>query len=477
MTAVSIDGRIPNNFQPVVESEDEISGSLTQMFIDTIPKRIHNLQQPVPPIEALAENDIKILLLEDINESAIQSFKEEGYQVDWYNESLNEDELVEKIEDVHVIGIGPKTRLSAKILKYARNLMAIGCFCIGTGNVDTEYAAGMGIPVFHSPFSNSRSVAELVIANIINLARKVGDKSTELHNGIWNSSSRGCWEIRGKTLGIIGYGHIGSQVSILAEAMGMHVNYYDVQTVMSLGGAKQVATLNGLLKKSDFVSLHVPENSETMGLLSRSQFAVMKRGSYLLNTSRGSAIDMDALIDALESGRLLGAALDVFPNEPFGNSTNIFNNRSNKWMSKLATIPNVILTPHIGGSTVEAQDAIGKEVASSLVHYLNEGNSVGAVNFPQIELTTNQYDDYLDYDGEEGHLVRILYIHNRKRGVLRTINKILCQHNIEKQYYDSTSTISYLITDITADSHSEIMDIYEQLEATPDKLSVRLLYC
>ena len=476
MTAVSMDGIMHNNFQSIRETEDELSTSLAQMFIDAIPKRKHSIQEQ-PSVEALAENDIKILLLENLNEKAIEIFNQEGYQVESYGDSLSEEELIDKIGDIHVIGIGPKTKITANVLKHATNLMTIGCFCIGTGNVDTEYAASLGIAVFHSPFSNSRSVAELVVANIINLARQVGDRSNELHNGVWKSSSKGCWEIRGKILGIIGYGHIGSQVSILAEALGMHVIYYDVQTVMPLGGAKQVPTLNTLLKKSDFVSLHVPENCETLDLLGRPQFAVMKKGSYVLNTSRGSAIDMDALIEALKTKKLVGAALDVFPNEPLRKASIGSNNRLNKYISKLSTIPNVILTPHIGGSTEEAQDAIGEEVAESLINYLNEGNSIGAVNFPQIELKTTKSNKFNGDNSQEQNLVRILYIHNNIPGVLRTINNILWDHNIEKQYYDSTSNISYLITDIRASSHSEIMDIYEQLESTPDKLLVRLLYC
>lgn len=464
-------------FQPVINTEEGIAASLAELFIDSIPKRIHSTE-PQSPIEALAENDIKVLLLENASQESIKIFNQEGYQVEWYNNSFTEAELISIIGDVHILGIGPKTELSANILKHAKNLMAIGCFCMGVGNVDIEYAASMGIAVFHSPFSNSRSVAELVIGNIINLSRQICDRSQELHNGIWKTSYKNCWEIRGKVLGIIGYGHIGSQVSILAESIGMNVIYYDVQTVMSLGAAQQVSTLNSLLKNSDFVTLHVPENSETFKLIGKAQFDVMKTGSYIINTSRGSVIDMDALIEAIESNKILGAALDVYPYEPLKDTEHISHNQLSKWLNKLSNLPNVILTPHIGGSTEEAQEIIGKEVSESLINYVNEGNSVGAVNFPQIELKSKPYNIKAieRYMGHNKNLVRILYVHNNKPGVLKMINGILWEHNIEKQYYESTNSISYLITDVVTSGHSEIMHIYEQLEATSEKLLVRLLY-
>jgi D-3-phosphoglycerate dehydrogenase / 2-oxoglutarate reductase len=302
---------------------------------------------------------------------------------------------------VHVIGIRSKTKLTARVLKEARNLIVVGCFCIGTNQVDLQYAADHGIAVFNSPFSNSRSVAELVLAEIIALARQLGDRSNELHNGMWNKVSNRCWEIRGKTLGtvfstvlrffsnlnlgIIGYGHIGSQLSVLAEAVGMSVIYYDVVNLMAMGTARQVPTLETLLEGADFVTCHVPELPETMKMIGQPQFELMKDGSYLINASRGSVVDIPALIQASRTGKIAGAALDVYPNEPAGNG-DYFNDGLNSWCSDLRGLKNIILTPHIGGSTEEAQSAIGVEVGQALVRYVNEGSTLGAVNFPEVSL-------------------------------------------------------------------------------------------
>lgn len=294
--------------------------------------------------------------------------------------------------DVHVIGIRSKTKLSAKVLKEAKNLIVIGCFCIGTNQVDLQYAAQNGIAVFNSPFSNSRSVAELVIAEIIVLARQLGDRSMELHKGVWNKVSNGCWEVRGKTLGIVGYGHIGNQLSVLAEAMGMKVIYYDVVNLMSMGTAHQVPTLKALLESADFVTLHVPELPETMNMIGEEQLSQMRNGSYLINASRGSVVDIPALVNAMRDGKLAGAALDVYPNEPGGNG-DYFNNDLNSWAEDLRSLKNLILTPHIGGSTEEAQSAIGVEVAEALVRYVNEGSTIGAVNMPEISLRSLTADE------------------------------------------------------------------------------------
>lgn len=262
--------------------------------------------------------------------------------------------------NVHVIGIRSKTKLSEKVLREAKNLIVVGCFCIGTNQVDLEYAARHGIAVFNSPFANSRSVAELVIAEIISLARQLGDRSNELHRGTWNKVSSKCWEIRGKTLGIIGYGHIGSQLSVLAEAMGMSVIYYDVLNLMALGTAKQVPTLEILLNEADFVTCHVPELPETKNMIGAAQFEQMKEGSYLINASRGTVVDIPALINASRNGKIAGAALDVYPSEPGGNG-DYFTTDLNAWAEDLRSLKNIILTPHIGGSTEEAQRAIGVE--------------------------------------------------------------------------------------------------------------------
>ena len=328
--------------------------------------------------------------------------RQQGYQVEFHKSSLPEEELIEKIKDVHAIGVRSKTKLTKKVLEHAKNLVCIGCFCIGTNQVDLDFAANKGIAVFNSPFSNSRSVAELLIAQVITLARQVGDRSIELHTGTWNKVSARCWEVRGKTLGIIGYGHIGSQVSVLAEAMGMHVIYYDIVTVMALGTSKQVPTLDELLNKADFVTLHVPETPETKNMLSAPQFAAMKDGAYVINLSRGTVVDIPSLIQAMKVNKIAGAAIDVYPNEPAKNGAGSFNDDLNKWTSELVSLPNIILTPHIGGSTEEAQSAIGIEVGNALTKYINEGNSVGSVNFPEVSLRS------LDLDQE--NTVRVLYI-------------------------------------------------------------------
>jgi D-3-phosphoglycerate dehydrogenase len=318
--------------------------------------------------------------------------------------------------------------LTEKVLAHAKNLGVIGCFCIGTNQVDLDYAAKKGIAVFNSPFSNSRSVAELVIAYIITLARQLGDRSIEMHTGTWNKVSSKCWEVRGKTLGIVGYGHIGSQLSVLAEAMGMNVIYYDVLMIMSMGNSKQVWTLDELLRQSDFVTLHVPELPETKGMISTAQFAAMKNGSYLINASRGTVVDIPALIEARKSGKIAGFAVDVFPNEPAKNGEGQFSDGLNSWASEIVSLGNVILTPHIGGSTEEAQSAIGVEVGSALTKYINEGSSIGAVNFPEVDLRT----PYLD---EAANSVRVLYVHKNVPGVLRTVNEIFADHNITQAIF------------------------------------------
>jgi D-3-phosphoglycerate dehydrogenase len=376
--------------------------------------------------------------------------------------------LIEKIKSVHAIGIRSKTKLSEKVLSHAKNLVVVGCFCIGTNQVDLEYAAKSGIAVFNSPFSNSRSVAELVIAEIITLARQLGDRSIEMHTGTWNKVSSKCWEIRGKTLGIIGYGHIGSQLSVLAESMGMNVIYYDVMMIMALGNSKQVESLDELLSRADFVSCHVPETADTKNLLSAPQFAAMKDGAYIINASRGTVVDIPALVQAMKAGKIAGAALDVYPHEPAKNGANLFVDSLNDWATELCSLRNVILTPHIGGSTEEAQSAIGIEVSTALTKYINEGNSNGAVNFPEVALRA------LDLDQQ--NCVRVLYIHHNVPGVLKTVNNILSNHNIDKQFTDSRGDVAYLMADIPEVDITDIKSLYEQLEQTPYKIATRLLY-
>ncbi|KAL8676576.1 MAG: hypothetical protein Q9186_006925, partial [Xanthomendoza sp. 1 TL-2023] len=398
-------------------------------------------------LKPFATEDIRILLLENVNQTGRDILAAQGYQVDFLKTSLPEDELIQRIRDVHVIGIRSKTQLTARVLREAKNLIVVGCFCIGTNQVDTQYAAKHGIAVFNSPFSNSRSVAELIIAEVIMLARQLGDRSNELHRGTWNKVSSGCWEIRGKTL--------GSQLSVLAEAMGMTVIFYDAINLMALGTAKQVPNLETLLRGADFVTCHVPELPETHNLIGPAQFEQMKRGSYLINASRGSVIDIPALIDAIRSGKLAGAALDVYPAEPGGNG-DYFTNDLNLWIEDLRSLKNIILTPHIGGSTEEAQSAIGIEVSEALVRYVNEGGTLGAVNMPEVHLRS--------LTTEEHNHVRVIYIHHNVPGVLRKVNEILGDHNVDKQMTDSRGDVAYLMADISDVNASVIKDLYQSLE-------------
>lgn len=326
-------------------------------------------------------------------------------KVETVSKALAGEELIQKIREVHVIGIRSKTKLTKEVLKEAKHLLAVGCFCIGTNQVDLQAAAKQGIAVFNSPFSNSRSVAELVIGEIIMLARQLGDRNSEMHNGVWNKVSKACYEIRGKILGIVGYGHIGAQLSVLAEAMGMTVYFYDVLQIMPLGQAKPVETLDELLAISDYISLHVPETEDTRNLIGDHEIQQMKKGAYLLNNARGTVVQIPALTKGLQSGHLAGAAIDVFPKEPASNGPH-FN-----YYPELLACPNLILTPHIGGSTEEAQSMIGLEVSQSLTKYINEGTSLNAVNFPEIDIRAIREDDK--------NTVRVLYIHQNIPGVLR----------------------------------------------------------
>ncbi|KAF5660582.1 d-3-phosphoglycerate dehydrogenase 2 [Fusarium heterosporum] len=411
--------------------------------------------------------DIKILLLENVNVTGQEILKAQGYQVEALKTSLPEDQLIEKIRDVQVIGIRSKTKLTEKVLREATNLLVIGCFCIGTNQVDLEFAAKNGIAVFNSPFANSRSVAELVIAEIITLARQLGDRSNEMHRGTWNKVSSKCWEIRGKTLGIVGYGHIGSQLSVLAEAMGMRVIYFDVVTLMALGTASQVPTMEKLLGEADFITLHVPDLPETRNLISTAQFDQMKTGAYLINASRGSVVDIPALIKASRSGKVAGAALDVFPAEPAANG-DYFTNDLNVWGEDLRSLKNLILTPHIGGSTEEAQRAIGIEVSEALVRYINQGITLGSVNIPEVQLRSLTSD--------EPDTARVIFIHRNVPGVLRKVNEILGDHNVDKQISDSRGDSAYLMADISSIKYEQIKDIYDSLETLSARIMTRILY-
>ncbi|KAI8980454.1 hypothetical protein BDB01DRAFT_796467 [Pilobolus umbonatus] len=405
-------------------------------------------------------SEVKILLLENVNEAAITAFKKQGYQVETYAKALVGQELEDKIKDAHVIGIRSKTMLTKQVLEKARNLLAIGCFCIGTNQVDLQAAASRGIAVFNSPFSNSRSVAELVIGEIIMLARQLGDRNSEMHDGVWNKVSSRCFEIRGKVLGIVGYGHIGSQLSVLAEAMGMTVYFFDVLQIMPLGQAKPLESLEDLLAIADFVSIHVPETEDTKNMIGDAEFKLMKKGAYLLNNARGTVIHVPALVKALQSGHLAGAAIDVFPKEPAANGK-VFT-----YYPDLIKCPNLIMTPHIGGSTEEAQSMIGVEVSQALTKYINDGTSLGAVNFPEVDLRGIREDD--------NSTIRVLHIHKNIPGVLRQINEIFADHNVEKQYSDSKGDIAYVMADIA--NITDIKGLYEAIIATRSNIQTRILY-
>jgi len=399
------------------------------------------------------KTQIKILLLENIHPVAVEALRREDFQIELLKGALSEDELREKIRDVHALGIRSKTKVTEKVLAEAKRLLCIGCFCIGTDQVDLQAAEKKGIPVFNSPFSNSRSVAELIVAEIISLSRKLGDKNIEMHAGKWDKSATNCHEVRGKTLGIVGYGHIGSQLSVLAEALGMRVLFYDIEKIMPLGNSKPCPTLHDLLKEADFVTLHVPQTELTREMIGEKEIQMMKKGSYLLNASRGNVVVLPALEAALRSGHLAGAAVDVYPTEPEANI--------NDWQCGLQTCPNVILTPHVGGSTEEAQYTIGCELADRIVRLINTGCTLGAVNFPAIDLPVRRTTH------------RILSIHKNQPGVLRDINSILAEVNVSGQILGTTEHVGYLIVDV---DHETSNDTKKAIANLSSSLKTRILY-
>lgn len=397
---------------------------------------------------------LRAILLEGIHPGARDVLAAEGVAVTMMDKSPPKAELAAAIKDFDVVGIRSKTQLSSAVLEAAPNLLAIGCFCIGTNQVDVVRANAGGIPVFNAPLSNTRSVAELVIAEIIMLSRQLGDRSREVHEGRWNKKATGCREIRGKTLGIVGYGHIGSQVGVLAEAMGMRVAFYDIATKLPMGNNRPFRSLDELLAESDFVTLHVPSTPQTHHLFGAGELARMKRGSYLINASRGNVVVIDQLAVALKTGHIAGAAVDVYPEEPEGNGEG--------FSSDLQNLPNVILTPHIGGSTEEAQEAIGKEVATSLAKFLTSGTTTSAVNFPHVEQPLLP------------HKHRILNVHKNVPGVLGDITRIISDHkaNIFGQILVTDPHIGYLIMDLDQDLSNEVCD---QIAALPTSIRTRRL--
>jgi len=406
---------------------------------------------------SFSKEKIQILLLEGVHDNAISELAARGYAtVERLPTALDEAELLERIGSVHMLGIRSRTNLTAKVLEAAERLFCVGCFCIGTNQVDLKAARSRGIPVFNAPYSNTRSVAELVIGEIIMLMRGIFPKSNLVHAGGWMKSAKDSYEIRGKTLGIVGYGHIGTQVSIMAEAMGMKVVFYDVVRKLALGNAQPCDTLEDLLKISDVVTLHVPDTAQTRNMIGPEQLRQMKRGSYLINAARGKVVDIPALVEVLKSKHIIGAALDVFPKEPGGDK--------DPFESPLRGLDNVILTPHIGGSTMEAQANIGTEVAQKLIEYSDNGSTVGAVNFPLVGLPMH-----------EG-ATRFLHIHRNVPGVLRKINDVFSSRdlNIAAQYLQTDPELGYVVIDADGDvDEGEVLDALRAIDGT---LRTRFLY-
>ena len=409
----------------------------------------------MPPLTSYPKEKIKILLLEGVHPEGVRLLRDEGFAVESRAEALDETDLLKAVDGVFVLGIRSKTRLTPRVLNKASRLLTVGAFCIGTNQVDLQTAMKCGIPVFNAPFSNTRSVTDLVIANILMLFRGLAGKIEKAHQGIWDKSTSGCFEVRGKTLGIIGYGHIGSQVSILAEALGMRVTYYDIIEKLSLGNAVRTKNLQNLLEQSDCVTLHVPETAETRGMIGAKQLAWMKPSAFLINTSRGSVVDIAALVTALRTKKITGAAIDVFPKEP--------NAAGERFESPLQGLPNVILTPHIGGATVEAQRNIGLEVAVKLIRFINNGSTEGAVNFPNAVLP--------DFRGVH----RILHIHKNVPGVLQKINTMFGEAgiNIASQELRTYGEVGYLIMDTDMKATKTMT---AQMQAMPETIKVRALF-
>ncbi|MBI2982733.1 MAG: phosphoglycerate dehydrogenase [Chloroflexi bacterium] len=407
---------------------------------------------------SLEKTKIKVLLLEAIHRSAVDAFIADGYtNLGQHDRSLSEADLIERIGGVHILGIRSRTEVTERVLARADKLIAIGCFGIGTDQVDLAAAEICGIPVFNAPFSNTRSVAELVLAEVIALSRGIPERNAAAHRGQWMKAVSGATEVRGKRLGIVGYGHIGTQVGLLAEGLGMRVIYYDIEAKLALGNASPVGSLDDLLERSDVVTLHVPETPRTFHLIGEAQLARMRKGAKLINASRGSVVDIEALAHALEAGRLSGAAIDVFPEEPGSNEQ--------EFISPLRRFDNVILTPHIGGSTLEAQENIGVEVAAKLVKYSDNGSTVTSVNFPEVALP--------EHAGKH----RILHIHRNQPGMLAQVNAVFSQAkiNIASQYLETNPRIGYAVIDIDAERPVSIA-IRKELDAIDGTIRTRLLY-
>jgi D-3-phosphoglycerate dehydrogenase len=383
---------------------------------------------------------VRVLLLESIHADAVSRLGAEGYQVESVRNSLDEVELIERIQGVHLLGIRSKTQVTAKVLEAADSLVAVGAFCIGTDQIDLAAASQAGVAVFNAPFSNTRSVVELALAEIIAMTRRLTEKNAKMHEGVWDKAADGSHEVRGRRLGIVGYGNIGTQLSVLAENLGMRVSFYDTADKLALGNAHRCASLEELLETSDVVTLHVDGRPGNAGFFGVEQFARIRKGGIFLNLSRGIVVDHVALRDALTSGQLAGAAIDVFPKEPKG--------RGDEFVSELRGLPNVILTPHIGGSTEEAQSDIGDFVANKLVHFMHEGNTTLSVNLPSVALP------------EQTGMSRVVHVHVNTPGVLAQVNSILAEHhvNVEGQLLSTRGEYGYLITDISGAYSDAVLD-------------------
>ncbi|MBK8096187.1 MAG: phosphoglycerate dehydrogenase [Planctomycetes bacterium] len=408
---------------------------------------------------SLDKGNISVLLLEGVHDRAAEMFVADGYtQVMRHAKALPPDQLTDALASVHILGIRSRTQITEQILTTAPKLMAIGCFCIGTDQVDLAAARRRGIPVFNAPFSNTRSVAELVLAEIILLLRGIPHKNAATHRGEWIKSATGAREARGKTLGIIGYGHIGTQVGLLAEALGMQVVFYDIVTKLALGNATAVRSLEALLDVADIVTLHVPETPQTRWLIGRDQIAKMKPGTALINAARGTVVDLEAVAAALDSGHLAGVAIDVFPKEPQSNDE--------RFESPLLRFDQAILTPHVGGSTLEAQQNIGGEVAEKMLRYSNNGSTLSAVNFPEVSLP--------EHIGKH----RLLHIHRNQPGMLSQVNDVFSRHrvNVAAQYLQTDAEIGYVVIDVDPTDRGDTRTLQRELDGIAGTVRTRLLY-
>ncbi|TAE68323.1 MAG: phosphoglycerate dehydrogenase [Bacteroidetes bacterium] len=431
--------------ESVIEKADHITPSLEEfLYVNKLPMSI-----------SYPKSRIQVLLLENIHTKATEIFKQEGYNIEFIKGALDEDELAEKIKNVHILGIRSKTKVTKKVLENANKLMTVGAFCIGTTQIDLDACAEKGIVAFNAPYSNTRSVVELALGEMIMLMRNIPDKSQNLHQGIWDKSASNSFEIRGKTLGLIGYGNIGSQFSVLAEGLGMKVIFYDVVEKLALGNATPCKTLEELLHKSDVISLHVDDRKSNHSLIGKQQFAQMKDGVIFINLSRGFVVEIDALVEAIQNQKVRGCAVDVFPYEPKTNDET--------FESKLRNLPNTILTPHIGGSTEEAQENIAQFVPNRIINFINKGDTFGSVNYPNLQLP------------EQHNSHRLIHVHKNTAGILAQINQALAQHeiNILGQYLKTNEQIGYVITDI---NQKYDQGIIETLKNIPNTIKFRILY-